>query len=102
MYYSELKLLNPRKIIPEISACFNVPQYRHKKTGKLFSTQGWGHRPDYLDYSETFYGITGYGDQTRFRQALTHFIRSEGSCRYAVAIFSGRYANAKSSENGIR
>jgi RHS repeat-associated protein len=98
---SELKRLDPKRVIPEISACFNIPYYRHKKTGSLIPTNGWGHRPDYLDYSETFYRTSGYGDLTRFKQALDHFIEKKGSCKYAVAIFTGRYANATAANEGF-
>jgi hypothetical protein len=95
---ASLKLMDIRRIIPEIMACYNVPFYRHKNTWNLFPTKGFGDRPDHLDYSEPFYPVTPYGFRGRFEQALSHFIDKKGTCKFAVAVFSGRYALASPSE----
>ncbi|MFZ9937806.1 MAG: tyrosine-type recombinase/integrase [Luteolibacter sp.] len=99
---AELKLNNPRRVVAEIPSCFNVPHYRHKKTGGWFPTHGWGHRPDYLDYSQESYCEVGLVDQTRFRQALNHFIDEKGTCKYAVVFFTGRTRGSTPSKEGFQ
>ena len=103
---AELKLNNPRRIVTEIPSCFNVPHYRHNQTGRYgrqwFPTDGWGHRPDYLDYSQEGYCEVGLVDQTRFRQALNHFIDEKGTCKYAVVFFTGRTRGSTPSKEGFQ
>jgi RHS repeat-associated protein len=105
--YSYIKKLNPDKMFAHIAACFYSPHYKHKRTGRPIaypvgrSTQDplWGE----LDKSEKLYMTGGYGDVSDIERILKNLADEPktGKCKYAVAVFLGRYAGTGPAKKGF-
>jgi hypothetical protein len=99
-----LRRMDPRRVVPEVKACFNVPHYRDRRTDYLHQVIR-GERHDYIDYSQKLYKTCGYGDFTLLENTIRFLVdpsKSGGSCNYAVSVFLGRADGTRPTKEGYR
>jgi RHS repeat-associated protein len=100
-----LRRMAPRRVVPEIVACFNVPHYRDQFKNLRPKLRGQRDGKTKRDFSERLYPSCTYGDFTVFKNTIEYLLdppANRDGCNYAVAVFLGRHAGTGPSKEGYR